>query len=55
MAACEAWIEDLGIAKIQLTVRSEDHDIAKFYRRIGYDVGEQIFFSKRLGQDDPEE
>ena len=55
MAACEAWIEDLGIAKIQVTVRSEDHDTAKFYRRIGYDAGEQIFFSKRLGQDDPEE
>lgn len=44
--------EDLGIPKIQLMVRAENHTTARFYRRIGYKVGEFIFLSKRLGQDE---
>lgn len=55
MAACEAWVADLGIPKIQLMVRAENHATARFYRRIGYEVGEFIFLSKRLGQDEAED
>jgi ribosomal protein S18 acetylase RimI-like enzyme len=36
MAACERWVQDHGIPKIQLMVRSTNAGVISFYEELGY-------------------
>ncbi|WP_167132691.1 GNAT family acetyltransferase [Paramicrobacterium chengjingii] len=48
MSACEDWVRDRGIPKIQLMVRSENSDVLSFYGRLGYDRSDVVVLGKRL-------
>jgi ribosomal protein S18 acetylase RimI-like enzyme len=48
MRACEEWVAERGIEKLNLMVR-EDNDTARgFYRAIGYSPDEVVVLSRRL-------
>ncbi|WP_166982558.1 GNAT family acetyltransferase [Paramicrobacterium fandaimingii] len=48
MSACEEWVRDHGIPKIQLMVRSENSDVRSFYDRLGYERSDVVVLGKRL-------
>ena len=48
MAACESWLLEREAVKIQLMVRLDNKEVARFYARLGYANEEFLFFSKRL-------
>ena len=49
MRACEAWLAERGVPKLNIMVRSDNGAARGFYERIGYDLDEVATMSRRLG------
>ena len=49
MAACERWLEERDISKINLMVRTDNHVAQGFYAAIGYGHDDVVVLSRRLG------
>jgi ribosomal protein S18 acetylase RimI-like enzyme len=52
MRACEAWLRDRGIPKIQLMVRDTNERVLGFYEAIGYEPQAVRVLGRWLGRDD---
>jgi ribosomal protein S18 acetylase RimI-like enzyme len=48
MEACEAWVAERGIKKIQLMVRSDNPEVAGFYEHLGYERSDVVVLGRRL-------
>jgi ribosomal protein S18 acetylase RimI-like enzyme len=48
MDACEQWVRDAGIPKIQLMVRSTNLATVDFYQHLGYTQDDVTVLSRRL-------
>lgn len=48
MHACEAWLRDRGVPKLNLMVRDDNPQAQGFYRAIGYAADEVRVLSRRL-------
>ena len=48
MAAAEDWLRAQGIEKVQLMVRSDNHQVRAFYDRLGYATQERVVYAKWL-------
>jgi len=48
MAACEAWLADRGVPKLNLMVRAENAAVRAFYLSLGYDAEDVAVLSRRL-------
>lgn len=46
--ACEQWLADRGIAKLNLMVRDDNATARRFYAAVGYTPDGVIVFSRRL-------
>lgn len=51
MAACEQWVTDRQIPKLQLMVRSTNPDALGFYAALGYTPGEVVVLGRTLSPD----
>jgi ribosomal protein S18 acetylase RimI-like enzyme len=51
MDAVEQKVRPLGCPKINLQVRSGNHNALKFYEKIGYKIDEVVSMGKRLVED----
>ena len=49
----EGRLRALGCPKINLQVRSANHEAMEFYRRIGFTVDDAVSMGKRLANDEP--
>lgn len=49
MQACEQWIHEHGVPKIQLMVRSANAGVIAFYEQLGYDASDVVVLGKFLG------
>jgi ribosomal protein S18 acetylase RimI-like enzyme len=47
--ACERWVAERGIPKVQLMVRAGNDGAVALYERIGYEQQEITLLGKRLG------
>jgi len=50
MGACEAWLRDRGVPKLNLMVRGESQAVRDFYRSLGYGTDDVLVFSRRLDE-----
>lgn len=48
MSACEEWVRERGIPKLQLMVRRDNADVSAFYDRLGYEASDVIVLGRRL-------
>lgn len=48
MRACEAWLRERGVPKLNLMVRGENTGTAAFYAAIGYARDDVLVLSRRL-------
>lgn len=48
MAACERWLEDRGVPKIQFMVRTANDGVLAFYAQLGYQQQDCIVLGRRL-------
>jgi ribosomal protein S18 acetylase RimI-like enzyme len=48
MRACEAWLAERGVPKLNLMIRTDNAAVRDFYAAIGYDLDDVIFMSRRL-------
>jgi ribosomal protein S18 acetylase RimI-like enzyme len=48
MAACEEWVKEQRIPKIQLMVRAENAAAMGFYEKLGYTNAEVVVLGRRL-------
>jgi len=48
MKACEAWLLDRGVPKLNVMVRGENQAVQGFYRSLGYGTDDVLVFSRRL-------
>ena len=48
MRACEDWLSDRGIPKLNLMVRGQNESTAAFYAALGYGRDDVVVLSKRL-------
>jgi ribosomal protein S18 acetylase RimI-like enzyme len=48
MEACEGWVRDRGISKIQVMIRRTNTDVLGFYERLGYIDAEVCVLGRRL-------
>jgi ribosomal protein S18 acetylase RimI-like enzyme len=48
MRACEDWLSDHGIPKLNLMVRGQNESTAAFYAALGYGRDDVVVLSKRL-------
>lgn len=48
MNACELWLRDRGVPKINVMVRSSNEVAVGFYHRLGYDADDVRVLSRRL-------
>jgi ribosomal protein S18 acetylase RimI-like enzyme len=48
MDACEAWLIERGLPKLNLMLRAENTAALGFYTAIGYTKDDVIVFSRRL-------
>jgi ribosomal protein S18 acetylase RimI-like enzyme len=48
MEACEAWVAERGIPKIQLMVRTDNDAARGFYERLGYEPSDVVVLGRRL-------
>lgn len=51
MRACEEWLRDRGLQKVQLMVRFENADVLAFYRRLGYLPGDVVVLARWLDEE----
>ena len=50
MEACEAWVAERGIPKIQLMVRTDNDGVVAFYEHLGYERSDVVVLGRRLGE-----
>ncbi len=48
MEACEEWVRNRGIGKIQVMIRHSNTNVLGFYQRLGYGDDEVSVLSRRL-------
>jgi ribosomal protein S18 acetylase RimI-like enzyme len=48
MSACEDWVRERGVLKIQLMVRHSNQDVIAFYNALGYVDGEVVVLGRFL-------
>jgi len=48
MQACESWVRERDVPKLQLMVRAGNDAVLAFYARLGYEVGDVVVLGKRL-------
>jgi ribosomal protein S18 acetylase RimI-like enzyme len=48
MSACEDWVRERGVLKIQLMVRHANQDVIAFYSALGYVDGEVVVLGRFL-------
>jgi ribosomal protein S18 acetylase RimI-like enzyme len=48
MRACEAWLRDRGVPKLNLMVRGDNQATVDFYRALGYAQDDVLVLSRRL-------
>ena len=48
MAACEAWLVERGLPKIQFMVRSDNTPVLDFYAHLGYEPQDVAVLGRRL-------
>lgn len=48
MAACEQWLRERDVVKLQLMVRRDNEEAAGFYAALGYDVVDVTVLGRRL-------
>jgi ribosomal protein S18 acetylase RimI-like enzyme len=48
MRACERWLRQRDVPKIQLMVREDNRDAAAFYGALGYQVQDVVVLGRRL-------
>ena len=48
MTACEEWVRDRGVPKIQVMIRHSNSNVFAFYQRLGYIDDEVSVLSRRL-------
>jgi ribosomal protein S18 acetylase RimI-like enzyme len=48
MSACEDWVRERGVLKIQLMVRHSNQDVIAFYTALGYVDGEVVVLGRFL-------
>ena len=49
MDACERWLADRGVPKLNLMVRASNAAVLGFYEALGYGRDEVVVMSRRLG------
>jgi ribosomal protein S18 acetylase RimI-like enzyme len=52
MAACERWLSQRGVPKLNLMVRSSNAEVLGFYEALGYGRDDVVVLSRRLQRDD---
>ena len=52
VAEVERILRDAGCPKINLQIRSSNHGVIEFYRRLGYKADDVVSMGKRLENDD---
>lgn len=48
MRACEAWVRECGVPKVQLMVRHANHDVISFYESLGYRDSDVVVLGRFL-------
>jgi ribosomal protein S18 acetylase RimI-like enzyme len=48
MEACEAWLVERGVAKLNLMLRGENTVARVFYSALGFTIDDVVVFSRRL-------
>jgi len=48
MRACEAWLAERGVPKLNLMIRAQNADTRGFYSALGYSTEDVIVMSRRL-------
>jgi len=48
----EAWLESLGVWKVNLMIRDGNQAVRDFYAALGYEAEPRIVMSRRLGKDE---
>ena len=48
MQSVEAWLRARGVPKLNLVVRAENHAVAAFYAKLGYETAARVNLAKRL-------
>ena len=48
MAACEAWVRERGIPKIDVMVRNENAEVRGFYEALGWQLDDVVVYSRRF-------
>ena len=48
MRACESWVVERGVPKLQLMVRRGNESVLAFYARLGYEESDVVVLGKRL-------
>jgi ribosomal protein S18 acetylase RimI-like enzyme len=52
VAEAERLLREAGCPKINLQIRSSNHGVVEFYRRLGYSTDDVVSMGKRLEHDD---
>jgi ribosomal protein S18 acetylase RimI-like enzyme len=52
VAEAERLLQKAGCPKINLQIRTSNHSVIEFYRRLGYSVDDVVSMGKRLEDDD---
>jgi len=53
MSACEDWVRERSVLKIQLMVRSSNQDVIAFYSTLGYVEGAVVVLGRFLNEQVP--
>lgn len=48
MGACEAWLAERGVPKLNLMVRAGNGEVRSFYAALGYGTDDVVVLSRRL-------
>ncbi len=48
MGACEAWVRERGIPKLQVMIRNDNAPTRGFYESLGYQLDDVVVYSRRF-------
>jgi ribosomal protein S18 acetylase RimI-like enzyme len=48
MRACETWLSERDVPKLDLMIRTDNHEVIAFYATLGYGHDDVVVMSKRL-------
>jgi ribosomal protein S18 acetylase RimI-like enzyme len=48
MRACEAWLQERGVPKLNVMIRGDNADARGFYTALGYGNDDVLVMSRRL-------